>query len=59
MATAKKKAVVDYIEEQVAALTEKRVGYIMQLEELAGLDIESEMQQLSDHLQEVHQETKS
>ena len=58
VATAKKKAVVDYIEEQVAALTEKRVGYIMQLEELAGLDIESEMQQLSDHIQEVHQEIK-
>lgn len=58
VATAKKKAVVDYTEEQVAALTEKRVSYFMQLEELAGLDIESEMQQLSDHIQEVQQEIK-
>ena len=40
VATAKKKAVIDYIEEQVASLTEKRISYIMQLEELAGLDIE-------------------
>lgn len=58
MATAKKKAVIDYIEEQVASLTEKRVSYIMQLEELAGLDIEKEMQELSDHIQEVQQEIK-
>ena len=53
VATAKKTAVIDYIEEQVASLTEKRVGYIMQLEELAGLDIEKEMQELSDHIQAV------
>lgn len=58
VATAKKKAVVDYIEEQVASLTEKRVSYIMQLEELAGLDIEKEMQELSDHIQAVQQEIK-
>ena len=58
MATAKKKAVIDYIEEQVASLTEKRVSYIMQLEGLAGLDIEKEMQELSDHIQEVQQEIK-
>ena len=58
VATAKKKAVIDYIEEQVASLTEKRVSYIMQLEELAGLDIEKEMQELSDHIQEVQQEIK-
>lgn len=56
--TAKKKAVIAYIEEQVASLTEKRVSYIMQLEELSGLDIESEMQQLTNHIQEVQQEIK-
>lgn len=58
VATAKKKAVIAYIEEQVASLTEKRVSYIMQLEELSGLDIESEMQQLTNHIQEVQQEIK-
>lgn len=58
VATAKKKAVIDYIEEQVASLTEKRVSYIMQLEELAGLDIEREIQELSDHIQEVQREIK-
>ena len=58
VATAKKKAVIDYIEEQVASLTEKRVSYIMQFEELAGLDIEKETQELSDHIQEVQQEIK-
>ena len=42
VASAKKKAVVDYIDEQVAALTNKRVDYIRQLEELSDLDIEKE-----------------
>lgn len=56
VATAKKKAVIDYIEKQVASLAEKRANYIMQLEELAGLDIENEMQELSDRIQEVQQE---
>ena len=56
VATAKKKAVIDYIEKQVASLAEKRADYIMQLEELAGLDIENEMQELSDRIQEVQQE---
>lgn len=58
VATAKKKAVVDYIEEQVAALTEKRVSYIMQLEKLDGIDIENEMQELTERIQEVQQEIK-
>jgi prefoldin subunit 5 len=58
VATAQKKAVVDYIEEQVTTLTEKRVSYIMQLEELNGVDIEKEMQELSDHIQEAQQEIK-
>ena len=58
VATAKKKAVVDYIDEQVAALTEKRISYIMQLEELEGTDIDKEMQELSERIQEVQQEIK-
>ena len=58
VATAKKKAVVDYIEEQVSALTEKRISYIMQLEELKGMDIDKEMQDLTDNIQEVQQEIK-
>lgn len=52
VATAKKRVVIDYIEEQVASLTEKRIGYIMQLEEL------TEMQELTDHIQEIRQEIK-
>jgi len=58
VATAKKKAVIDYIEEQVAGLTEKRVGYIMQLEELRGTDIEKEMQELTERIEEIQQEIK-
>lgn len=58
VATAKKKAVIDYIEEQVAGLTEKRVSYIMQLEELRGTDIEKEMQELTERIEEVQQEIK-
>lgn len=58
IATEKKKAVVNYIEEQVAALSEKRVSYITKLEELDGLNIEKEMQDLTEHIQEVQQEIK-
>lgn len=58
VATAKKKAVIDYIEEQVAGLTEKRVSYIMQLEELRGTDIEKEMRELTERIEEVQQEIK-
>lgn len=58
VASAKKKAVVDYIEEQVAALSEKRVSYITKLEELDGLNIEKEMQDLTEHIQDVQQEIK-
>lgn len=58
VATAKKKAVVDYIDEQVAALTEKRISYIMQLEELEGTDIDKEMQELTERIQKVQQEIK-
>lgn len=58
VAIAKKKAVIDYIEEQVAGLTEKRVSYIMQLEELRGTDIEKEMQELTERIEEVQQEIK-
>lgn len=37
VANEKKKAVVVYIEEQVAVLSDKKVSYIMQLEELADV----------------------
>lgn len=58
MAKARKEGVLDYIEEQVGSLTQKKVSYIMQLEELAGMDIEKEMQDLTEHIQEVQQEIK-
>ncbi len=58
VATAKKKAVIDYIDEQVSSLTQTRVSYIKQLEELAGLDIESEMHALTTHIEEAQQDIK-
>ena len=58
VATAKKKAVIDYIDEQVSSLTQTRVSYIKQLEELAGLDIESEMHALTVHIEEAQQDIK-
>ena len=58
VAKARKEGVLDYIEEQVGSLTQKKVSYIMQLEELAGMDIEKEMQDLTEHIQEVQQEIK-
>lgn len=56
VATAKKKAIVDYIEEQVAVLTDKRVGYIRQLEELDGADADQQMQNLKDDIEALQQE---
>lgn len=56
VANARKQGVLDYIEEQVGSLTQKRVRYIMQLEELTGMDIEKEMRDLTDHIQDVQQE---
>lgn len=55
VANARKQGVLDYIEEQVSTLSQKRVSYIMQLEELAGMDIEKEMRDLTDHIQDVQQ----
>ena len=45
VANEKKKAVVAYIEEQVSALSDKKVNYIMQLEELADVDVDKQMQE--------------
>ena len=56
VATAKKKAVVDYIEEQVVALTEKKVGYIQQLEELDGVDVEQQMRELTESIENLKKE---
>ncbi len=56
VATAKKKAVVDYIEEQVVALTEKKVGYIQRLEELDGVDVEQQMQELAESIEKLKKE---
>ncbi len=39
-------------------MTEKRISYIMQLEELKGTDIDKEMQELSERIQEIQQEIK-
>lgn len=58
VAAAKKKAVVDYIEEQETSLNKTRVSYLKQLEELDGLDIKNEMEALSVRIKEVQQEIK-
>ncbi len=42
-ATARRQGILEYIDERTNALKEQRVGYIMQLDELAGTDIEKEM----------------
>lgn len=52
----KKKAVVSYIEEQVAALSDKKVSYIRQLEELAGVDVDKQMQELTEGISALQQE---
>lgn len=56
VANEKKKAVVAYIEEQVTALSDKRASYIMQLEKLAGVDVDKQMQELSDGISELQNE---
>lgn len=56
VATAKKKAVVDYIEEQVVALTEKKVSYIQRLEELDGVDVEQQMMELTESIENLKKE---
>lgn len=56
VANEKKKAVVAYIEEQVAALSDRKASYIMQLEELAGVDVDKQMQELTEGISELQQE---
>ena len=56
VATAKKKAVVDYIEEQVQQFSDMKVSYIRQLEELQGVDIEQQMSELAEGINNLQQE---
>lgn len=56
VANEKKKAVVAYIEEQVAALSDRKASYIMQLEELSGVDVDKQMQELTEGISELQQE---
>ena len=56
VANEKKKAVVAYIEEQVSALSDKKVNYIMQLEELADVDVDKQMQELTEGISALQQE---
>lgn len=55
-ATARKNGILEYIEERTNDLKEQRISYIMKLEELAGTDIEKEMQELTTHIQDTQQE---
>lgn len=56
VANEKKKAVVAYIEEQVSALSDKKVNYIMQLEKLADVDVDKQMQELTEGISTLQQE---
>ena len=56
VANEKKKAVVAYIEEQVAALSDRKASYIIQLEELSGVDVDKQMQKLTEGISELQQE---
>lgn len=56
VAKGKQQAVVDYIEEQVLALSNKKSEYILKLEELNGVDVEAQMQKLSENISEVQRE---
>lgn len=56
VATAKKKAVVDYIEEQVQQFSDMKVSYIRQLEESQGVDIEQQMSELAEGINNLQQE---
>ena len=56
VATAKKKAVVDYIEDQIAALTEKKVNYIQQLGKLEVVDVEQQMKELTESIENLKKE---
>lgn len=58
VAKAQKQAVVDYIDERVQDLTNQRVNYIKQLEDLDGVDIEKKTQEVSEQIQSVQQEIK-
>lgn len=55
-ATVRRQGILEFIEERTNALKQQRVSYIMQLEELADHDIESEMQTLVDNIQEAQRE---
>lgn len=55
-AAARREGILEYIEERTNALKQQRVSYIMQLEELSGVDIEAEIQALTDHIQDVQQD---
>lgn len=55
-AAVRREGILEYIEERTNALKQQRVSYIMQLEELSGVDIEAETQALTDHIQDVQQD---
>ena len=57
VATAKKKGIVDYIEEQVISLNGMKADYIKQLEALEGVDVKQRMQELNDCIKECQQDT--
>jgi len=56
VATAKKKALVEYIDEQVASLSDKKVSYIMQLEELDTVDVNQKMLELTENINATQEE---
>ena len=55
-AAVRREGILEYIDERTNALKQQRVSYIMQLEELSGVDIEAETQALTEHIQDVQQD---
>lgn len=55
-ATARKQGILEFIEERADALKQQRSEYILKLEELAGNDIEKEMQDQTELIHETQEE---
>lgn len=58
VAKANTKVILNYINEQIASFTKKRVDYTRQLEGFSGIDVERQMRELSKHICETQEEIK-
>ena len=58
VAKANTKAILNYINEQIASFTKKRVDYTRQLERFPDIDVERQMRELSKHIRKVQEDIK-